>query len=95
MQFVTVRELRLKPAGVWQRLKSEHELVLTSKGRPIGILSDARGADVEAALRALRRAKAELAVTQMREQASRRGLNQLSQTEIDQEIRAVRRLRRR
>jgi hypothetical protein len=95
MRFVTVRELRLKPAGVWQRLKTEHELVLTSKGRPIGILSDARGADVEAALRALRRAKAELAVTQMRQQAGRQGLDQLPPDEIENEIRATRRARQR
>lgn len=95
MQFVTVRELRLKPAGVWQRLRTEHDLVLTSKGRPIGILSDARGADVEATLRALRRAKAELAVAQMRERASRQGLDRLSLAEIDKEVQAVRRARRR
>ena len=95
MRFITVRELRLKPAGVWQRLKTEHELVLTSKGRPIGILSDARGVDVEATLRALRRAKAELAVAQMREQASRQGLDRLPLTDLDQEIRAVRRARQR
>ena len=95
MRFITVRELRLKPAGVWQRLKMEHELVLTSKGRPIGILSDTRGADVEATLRALRRAKAELAVTQMREQAGRQGLDRLPMAEIDKEIRAARRARQR
>ena len=95
MQFVTVRELRLKPVGVWQRLKTEHELVLTLKGRPIGIISDARGSDVEATLRALRRAKAELAVTQMREQARRQGLDRLPLAEIDKEIRAARRARHR
>ena len=95
MRFITVRELRLKPAGVWQQLKTEHELVLTSKGRPIGILSDTRGADVEATLRALRRAKAELAVAQMHEQASRQGLDRLSMAEIDKEIRAARRARQR
>lgn len=95
MRFITVRELRLKPAGVWQQLKTEHELVLTSKGRPIGILSDTHGTDIEATLRALRRAKAELAVTQMRSQATRQGLEQLPLTEIDKEIRAVRRARKR
>ena len=95
MRFVTVRELRLKPSGVWQRLKMEHELVLTLKGRPIGILSDTRGADVEAALRALRRAKAELAVAQMRGQANVQGLNQLPMADIDKEIQAARRARRR
>ena len=95
MRFITVRQLRLKPAGVWERLKTEHELVLTSRGRPIGILSDARGTDVEAALQALRRAKAELAVTQMREQARRQGLDRLSLAEIDKEVQAVRRARRR
>lgn len=95
MRFITVRELRLKPAGVWQRLKTEHELVLTSRGRPIGILSDARGTDVEATLRALRRAKAELAVAQMRGQASHQGLDRLPMAEIDKEIRAARRARQR
>ncbi|MGH9788043.1 MAG: hypothetical protein ACRD4U_05005 [Candidatus Acidiferrales bacterium] len=50
---------------------------------------------MEATLRVLRRAKADLAVTQMRAQASRQGLDRLPMAGIDKEIRAARRARQR
>ncbi len=95
MRFVSVREIRLKPARVWQRLKEEHELVVTSNGRPMGVLTDAKEADLEATLRALRQAKAEVAVAQIREDARRRGLDTLDLAAINQRIRSIRRSRKR
>jgi prevent-host-death family protein len=93
MQLITVRELRLRPAEVWKRLKEEHELVVTSKGRPVGVLTDA-GIDIEETLAAIRQARAQVAVTQMREQAAKRGLSQLSMAEIDKHIQTTRRARK-
>ena len=63
---------------MWERLKEERELVVTAKGRPVGVLTDARSVDLEATLRAIRRARAEVAVAQMRAQAARRGLDRLT-----------------
>jgi antitoxin (DNA-binding transcriptional repressor) of toxin-antitoxin stability system len=35
VEFVTIRDLRLKPAEVWDKLRRQRELVLTSNGRPV------------------------------------------------------------
>jgi len=39
MEFVNARDLRLHPKQVWQALEKAQELVITLKGRPIGILA--------------------------------------------------------
>jgi antitoxin (DNA-binding transcriptional repressor) of toxin-antitoxin stability system len=39
MKFLSVRDLRSKSADVWKGLAEERELVVTSNGRPIAILS--------------------------------------------------------
>jgi prevent-host-death family protein len=90
MRFISVRDLRLRPGEVWKQLKEQQELVVTSKGRPVGVLTDIAGVDIEATLSAIRRAKAELAVSHMRDQATRKQLDQLPTEEIDKEIRSVR-----
>ena len=95
MQFVSVRELRLKPGSVWQRLKVEHDLIVTSKGRPMGVLCDTSGLDVEVTLRAIRRARAQAAIAQMREHARHQGLDRMTMGEIDKLIHSTRRRRKR
>ena len=39
MKFITVRDLRGRPTEVWTKLSRDKELVLTSNGKPIAILS--------------------------------------------------------
>ena len=39
MKFVTVRDLRGRSAEVWRELAVEHEMVVTSNGKPIAILT--------------------------------------------------------
>ena len=39
MRFVSVRELRGQSAAVWKALAEEKDLVVTSNGRPIALLS--------------------------------------------------------
>ncbi len=39
MKFVTVRDLRGKTAALWKQLEQEKELVVTSNGKPIAVLS--------------------------------------------------------
>ena len=39
MRFVSVRELRGQSAAVWKALAEEKDLVVTSNGKPIALLS--------------------------------------------------------
>ena len=39
MKFVTVRDLRGRSAEIWRELAIEHEMVVTSNGKPIAILT--------------------------------------------------------
>jgi len=96
MDFVTVRELRIRPGEVWRRLREKRDLVLTSSGRPIALLvSIDEGDDVEDTLGALRRARAQLAVSRLRRAAATVGADRLSDEEIQAEIDNARRERRR
>jgi prevent-host-death family protein len=94
MTFISVRELRGKSADVWKRLEDERELVVTSNGKPIAILSATSPDGLERSLRALRSARAIAAVESMQTTALEKGLDKLSDKEIEREIAAARRKRR-
>ncbi|MBI4227252.1 MAG: hypothetical protein HY600_03135 [Candidatus Omnitrophica bacterium] len=94
MTFVTARDLRLHPAAVWGRLAKAHEVVITLKGRPIGILAKATEEEVEEILQAFRRARAAAAIARLRAEAEVSGASQMTVSEINREVRAVRRSRR-
>ena len=94
MQFVTVRDLRTKPAQIWRRLPEAKELVLTSNGKPIAILSATSGETLEETLAMLRRARAMAAVMSMQTQSVASGIDRMSLNEINKEIDAARKGRR-
>lgn len=94
MEFVSVRELRIQPGQVWRRLNETGDMVVTSNGKPIALLSRVDGATLEETLTALRRARAQVALSELRARAEARGLSNLSPQEIDAEIKAARRDRR-
>ena len=58
MKFVTVRDLRGKTSELWKELEAERELVVTSNGKPIAILSATDEASFEDCLWTLRRSRA-------------------------------------
>lgn len=94
MDFVTVRDLRIRPADVWRRLREKHDLVITSNGHPIAVMVDVgEGEDVEATLIVLRRARAQAAIARMRRTATVKGLDRLTPEEIGAEVAAARRER--
>ena len=90
MKFLSVRELRNTPGKVWSQLE-EDDLVVTSNGKPVGILVGVADGRIEETLAALRRAKAAIAVSRMREQARTAGTSRLSARKVESQIRAVRR----
>ena len=90
MEFITVRDLRTRPSRIWDKLRQQQDLVLTSNGRPIAVLSHVDEDGVEEALASLRRARAQAALSRLRADAAEQGLDRLSSDEIKGEISAVR-----
>lgn len=90
MRFVTVRELRSQSASVWRRLAEEPEIVITSNGRPVAILSAISPGGLEESLAALRRARSLYAVEAMQVQSVASGRHRMSQDALEAEIAAVR-----
>lgn len=94
MEFITIRDLRLRPSEVWDKLRQQHEIVLTSNGRPVAVIADVREDNVEETISALRRARAQAAVSHLRQAAAAGGLDGMSDTEIEAEIARARHERR-
>ena len=95
MRFVSVRELRGRSAAVWRTLADEKDLVVTSNGKPIAVLSATSEERLEESLRAIRRARAQAAVAAIQHASRDAGTDRLSLDEINAEIDAVRRSRSR
>lgn len=89
MKFLSARDLRNRP-GYVRELAREDDLVLTANGKPIAILVSVEDGEFEETARAIRQAKAQRALSRMRRQAVRRGIDRLPPKAIDAEIRAVR-----
>lgn len=95
MKLVTVRDLRGRSAEVWRMLARERELVVTSNGRPVAVLSSVTPDDLEESLAAIRRARAVQAVAKLQELSLSRFPSGLPGRTVDREIAAVRRKRTR
>ena len=89
MKFLSTRDLRNRP-GYVRDLAREDDLVLTANGKPVAILVGVEDDEFEETAWAIRQAKAQRALSRMRGQASRRGLDRLATAALDAEIRAVR-----
>ena len=87
MRFISVREFRGNSGDVWKKLLNEQELVITSNGKPIAIVSAVSEETLEDALRAIRRARAMAAVQVMQRQSAKRGL---ATEDVSEEISAAR-----
>ena len=89
MQFITVRELSTKPRKIWEKIRKE-EIIITSNGKPVAILSGVTEETLEKTLKTIRRGRALLALEEMQQQSLDRGLDRLTDTDIKMEIRATR-----
>ena len=88
MNFYSTRELRTVSKEMWESLRSEGELVITSNGHPSALMIDLSNGDFERTLKAVRQARAMLAFNRMRERAAQSGF--LSADDIESEIAAYR-----
>ncbi len=94
MKFVTVRDLRGKTSELWKQLELERELVVTSNGKPIAVMSATDEDSFEECLWALRRSRASDALTQLQRGAEGRGLSELTPEGIEAEIQESRKERK-
>jgi hypothetical protein len=95
MKFITMRDLRGRPIEVRKKLSRDKELVVTSNGKPIAILSAVSEDTLENSLVALRRARAIAAVESTQSRSVAAGTDALTLEEINAEIKAARKARRR
>jgi len=93
MRFVSVRELRAKSAAVWKALEKEQEMVITSNGKPIALLSATTEESLEESLAVLRSSRALAAIDAMQQASVKAGTDRLSSAAIATEIDAVRKSR--
>ncbi len=90
MKFLSVRDLKTKSSQVWKELPDQREMVVTSNGRPIALLSSINENDLEQALTAFRHARATNAVAIIQYESAQKGTDKISMDEINAEIGAVR-----
>ena len=95
MKLLSVRDLKTKSSQVWRELPEQKEMVITSNGRPIAILSSVNENNLEQVLSAFRQARATEAVTSIQYESVRKGTDKITLDEINNEIKAVRSKRKR
>jgi antitoxin (DNA-binding transcriptional repressor) of toxin-antitoxin stability system len=93
MKFVSVRDLRQRSSEIWGLLREEGDVVITSNGKPIALLSDIDENNLEEYLRNARRLRATMAVNSIQERSRQLGLDQMTDEEIEAEIKEARRNR--
>jgi antitoxin (DNA-binding transcriptional repressor) of toxin-antitoxin stability system len=94
MRFISVRELNTKPKEIWSKIKDE-EMVITSNGKPIALLSAVTEETLEKTIKTIRRSRALMALEEMQKKSMESGLDRLTDSQIESEIQAVRKSRRR
>ena len=94
MRFISVRDLNTKPKEIWSKIKDE-EVVITSNGKPIALLSGVTEETLEKTVRSIRRSRALIALEEMQKKSIESGLDKLTDSQIESEIRAVRNSRKR
>ena len=94
MRFVSVRDLTTKPREIWSKI-NEEEVIVTSNGKPIAILSGVTEDTLEKTIHTLRRTRALMALEEMQRKSLESGLDKLTDAQIEAEIQAVRKARRR
>jgi antitoxin (DNA-binding transcriptional repressor) of toxin-antitoxin stability system len=90
MKFITVRDLRTSPAQVWKDLPEEQEMVITNNGKPIALLTPISDTNLEDTLATIRRARAINAVKSLQQISLENKNNELTDEEIQAEIKATR-----
>jgi antitoxin (DNA-binding transcriptional repressor) of toxin-antitoxin stability system len=90
MKFLSVRDLKTKSSQVWKDLPEQKEMVVTSNGRPIALLSSINENNLEQVLTAFRRARSTNALASIQYDSIQKGTDMISTDEINAEIGVIR-----
>ncbi len=90
MKFLSVRDLKTKSSQIWKELPGQKEMIITSNGRPIALLSSINENNLEQVLNAFRHARATNTVASIQYESAQKGTDKISMDEIDSEIVTVR-----
>jgi antitoxin (DNA-binding transcriptional repressor) of toxin-antitoxin stability system len=90
MKFVTVKGLAASSADIWKQLPSEREMIVTSNGKPIALITPVSDEMLEDMVTAVRRAKALSAMKKMQEISASLGNNKMTLESINAVIKEVR-----
>lgn len=91
MKFMSAREFRMNTGTMRRDLDHDEEVVLTANGRPFAIVSAVHPEWFDKELRAIRGARAKVALERVRASAAQAGTAEMSMAEIDAIIAATRR----
>ncbi len=94
MKFVSSRDFRIRPGEVWQFLELGEDVVITSHGKPFGVLFSTGDQNLQRLLNELLSLRARLAVSSMRERAQKTGLDKLSMNQVTALVDEARKSRR-
>ena len=89
MRFLSVRDLKAMPGQVWTS-PDEDEIVVTSNGKPVALLTKLDETTLERELELRRRTRALLVLERAQREAELTGAAGLSNEDIQKEIQAVR-----
>lgn len=95
MSTISISELKKKPAKAWLKSAGKHEIIITSNGQPVAVLMRIAAASLESTRALLRSVRALQAQAALQQAAAANGTAGLSMSDIDAEIAAARRARRR
>jgi len=95
MGSISISDLKKKPTRQWLKSAGKGDLIITSKGQPVAVLLQIAAGSVEATRALLRSVRALQAQAALQQAAAANGTAHLRPSDIDAEISAARRSRRR
>lgn len=90
MEFATTEDLGIAPKNLWRMTKRGQDIVVTSNGRPIAILTGVDETTYEKELEVIKRARALRALDMIHKESIEKGIHIISEEEIQVEIEAAR-----
>ena len=95
MSTISVSELKKRPASQWLKSVGKDDLIITANGQPVAVLLRLAAASVESTRSLLRSVRALQGQAALQQAAAANGTAGLAASDIDAEIAAARRARRR
>jgi hypothetical protein len=83
MEFVPYRMLRNQPSELRKKLDEKGELIVTVDGEPLAVMLQIPKGSLEDLVLLVSQVRAQLAVTAIRDQARKRGLNNVTVEQAD------------